>query len=205
MNDLPAPPAPTRRGDPGAGRAIVRASTGGTAVFVLLAVLALVADQLVPAYVVASLVLFAGGTLAFVVAFLRAVDRSRTEAIGVGGLFFGAGAAPGRVQALLLGSLGIEVVVAITAAALRPYTAVAFGTLAPMWGLGLAGLWVARHGWFPSRPPELTRAGRRDAERAAHARVAGSRPPGPDRPGRPGEGSTAHGADEPGERPGGGE
>ncbi|MCD9622439.1 hypothetical protein [Rhabdothermincola salaria] len=205
MNDVPAPPERPGPADPTAGRAILRASAGGTVVFTLLAVLALFVDGVVPAFVVVSLLLFAGGTLAFVVAFLRAVDRSRTESIGVGGLFFGAGAAPARVQALLLGSLGLEVVVAITAAALRPYTAVAFGTLAPMWGLGLAGLWVARHGWFPPRPPELTRAGRRDAERAAHRRVTGSRPATPDRPGPSTEPPVERGSDDAGQAPGGGE
>ena len=197
MSDQPTPPAAPTRGDPTRGRAIVRGSVGGTAVFTVLAVMALVADGVIPVFVVVSLLLFAGGTLAFLVAFLRAVDRSRTESIGVGGLFFGAGAAPGRVQALLLSSLGVEVVVAITAAAIRPYTAIAFGTLAPMWGLGLAGLWVARHGWFPPRPPELTRAGRRDAERAAHRRVAGSRPEATDATGSPAGPASEGEADRP--------
>lgn len=175
-----------------AGSAILRTSVAGTASFTALAAAAVLADRVVPAFVVVSLLLFAAGTVAFVVAFLRAVDRSRTETIGVGGLFFGAGAAPGRVQALLLGSLGVQVVVAITAAALRPYTAVAFGTLAPMWALGLAGLWVARHGVFPAREPELTRAGQRDVERSAHKRV-GRPGPGAGRPAADGDDEPARG------------
>lgn len=166
--------------DDGAGSGIVRASVGGTTLFSVIAVLAVAFEAVVPAFVVVSLVFFAGGSVACVVAFLRAVDRSRTETISVAGLFFGAGSAPRRIQVLLLASLGVEVVVAITAAALRPYTSLAFGTLAPMWALGLAGLWVARHGRFPAREPELTRAGRRDAERAAHRRAAATRRAAPD-------------------------
>jgi hypothetical protein len=192
-----AGPPPSGPAVTSAGPAILRTSVAGTALFTVLAVGAVLTDVVVPVFVVVSLVLFAAGTIAFVVAFLRAVDRSRTETIGVGGLFFGAGATPGRVQAVLLGSLGVQVVVAITAAALRPYTGVAFGTLAPMWALGLAGLWVARHGVFPARAPELTRAGQRDAERAAHKRV------GRPRPGGGGEG--AGGGGEPPRGPGAGE
>jgi hypothetical protein len=34
----------------------------------------------------------------------------------------------------------------------RPYTEVAFGILAPMFGLGLMGVWGGRYGDFPERP-----------------------------------------------------
>jgi hypothetical protein len=155
---------------PTPGTRLLVASWAGTGLFTALAVAALFVDAVVLTFVALSLVMFAVGCVLFVVAFLRAVDRSRTETIGIGGLFFGAGAAPGRVQALLMGSLAVEVVVAVTIAVLRPYTALAFGTLAPMFPLGVAGLWVALFGVFPSREAELTRAGRRDAERAAHRR-----------------------------------
>jgi hypothetical protein len=43
------------------------------------------------------------------------------------------------------------VVVAFAAAALRPFTSLAFGILVPMWGLALAGVWGARHGTFGPR------------------------------------------------------
>lgn len=175
--DRPFPEAaPTR------GRGMIRASVGGTAVFTVLAVGAVLADPLVPSFVILSLLMFVAGSVLFVVAFFRAVDRSRTEAIGIGGLFFGAGTTPGKVQGALMGSLALEVVVALVAAGVRPYTAVAFGTLAPMWALGWAGLWVASHGVFPERVPEPTRSAQRDADRAAHRRVgdAGSITPSVD-------------------------
>lgn len=166
---------PEHRPSPGdgpvRGRGIIRASVGGTVAFTVLALGAVLGDGLVPPFVILSLLMFVVGSVLFVVAFFRAVDRSRTEAIGIGGLFFGAGTTPGRVQAALMGSLAVEVVVALVAAGLRPYTAVAFGTLAPMWALGWAGFWVASHGVFPERAPELTRSAQRDADRAAHRRV----------------------------------
>ena len=167
----PRPPARSLA-DPSEGRPIVRASLAGTAVFTVLAALAVLVDAIVPVFVVVSLLMFAAGCVLFVVAFLAAVDRSRTETIGIGGLFFGAGSMPGRVQLLLMGSLAVEVVVGVSAAIIRLYTALAFGTLAPMLALGLAGLWAARFGWFPSHAPELTRAGQREVQR----RQAAGRP-----------------------------
>jgi hypothetical protein len=47
----------------------------------------------------------------------------------------------------------VQVVVVVAAASIRPFTEVAFGILAPMYGLGLMALWGARHGAFPPRPP----------------------------------------------------
>lgn len=145
------------------GRILVRASAAGTAVFVVAAVLATLAPgDLGDAFAVLSLGLFGVGTVAFIWAFLVAVNRSRVELIGVGGLYFLAGCAPTAVQRAMMASLGVEVVVALVAASIRPYTAVAFGILVPMYGLGLAGLWGARHGTFPPRaapaPPDAARA-----------------------------------------------
>jgi len=174
-----------------AGQGIIRASVIGTAIFTVLALAALATDALVPVFVIVSLFMFLAGSGVFLLAFFRAVDRSRTEAIGIGGLFFGAGSTPGRVQALLMASLAVEVVVSIAVAVIRLYTALAFGTLAPMWALGLAGLWVARYGAFPARAADPTRTALRDADRAAHRRPAEPRapteasPPSPTGPERP--------------------
>ena len=45
----------------------------------------------------------------------------------------------------------VQVVVALVAAAVHPFTPLAFGTLVPMVGLGFSGLWAVRHGLFPAR------------------------------------------------------
>jgi hypothetical protein len=157
---------------PGVG--IVRASLAGTVLFTALGVLGAVwPDVFGPPFLVVSLVEFLVGTVVFVLAFLRAVDRSRTEAIGIGGLFFAAGSAPRRVQQALVGSLVLQSVVAIVVGSVRLYSVMAFGILAPMWALGFTGLWTAAHGTFPERTPEPTRAALRDADRRAH-RAAGS-------------------------------
>jgi hypothetical protein len=126
----------------------------GTAVFTVVAVAAVLAPVVELALVIVSVGLFAVGVVTFLVAFARAVERSRYEAIGMGGLFFLVGSAPGAVQLRLLGALAVEVVVAFAAASIRIYTPVAFGLLVPMYGLGLAGLWGATYGTFgPRRDP----------------------------------------------------
>lgn len=140
---------PDEAGLPGVG--IIRASLAGTAVFTVLAVGAVVAPALELPLVVVSVALFAAGVATFLLAFARAVERSRYEAIGMGGLFFLVGSAPGAVQLRLLGALAVQVVVAFVAASIRIYTPVAFGLLVPMYGLGLAGLWGATHGRFGPR------------------------------------------------------
>ena len=133
---------------PGAG--IVRASLVGTGLFVATAVLAAAAPDFDGPALVVALVLFLAGTAVFAVALVQAASRSRRDELTMAGLFF-LDTAPKRVRRLLLGSLAVEVVVAIATAAVRPNTSVAFGILAPMWGQGLAGLWGARHGPFPLR------------------------------------------------------
>lgn len=134
------------------GAGVVKASWAGTAALAAAAGLAVAAKDARGVMLVVSLVLFAGGSVAFVLALLRAADRSRREELFLAGLFFLSGAPP-AVRRHLLGSLAVEVVVALAAAGARPYTSVAFGVLAPMWGEGLAGLWGARYGTFPPRAP----------------------------------------------------
>lgn len=96
-----------------------------------------------------ALVMLALGCVAFLWAFAVAVERSRTEEIGVGGLFFLEGCAPRRVQLSMMASVAVQTVVPLVVAVVRPFTA--FAVLAPVWSLGLAGLWGARHGTFPPR------------------------------------------------------
>jgi hypothetical protein len=145
-----------------AGLAVRRASWWGTAVFVVTSAAAVIAPDApveVPAFVVALLLFFAGCG-AFVAAYTRAVSRSRTDLIGVADLFFLTGStAPAKVKRSLLGALAVQVVVALGSAIARPYTSLAAGTLVPVYGLGLCGVWASRHGTFPRRPKD--KAGRR--------------------------------------------
>jgi len=132
---------------------IVRAAVGGTALFTLLSVLAAVtdADALVVVTVVVDLALFLVGCLAFVLTLLRAAARSRTDELTLPGLWWLSGSAPAPVRRALLGAFGVEVAVGLATASARPFTGLAFGVLAPVFGLGLAGLWGARLGTFPPR------------------------------------------------------
>ena len=109
-----------------------------------------------------AVVLFAAGCAAFVAAYARALGRSRRDLIAVGNLFFlTGGTAPAPVRRNLLGSLTVQAVVALATAIARPYSALAAGTLVPVYGLALCGLWAARHGTFPARPPESDGPSRR--------------------------------------------
>ena len=134
-----------------AGRPIVVWSWRGTVLFSVTAVAATVFDQLRWLAAAVALTLFGVGCVVFLVAFALAVERSRTEAIGIGGLYFLAGSAPRSTQRHLLGSLAVQVVVGLATAAIRMFTSLAFGTLVPVFGLSMAGLWGARYGAFEPR------------------------------------------------------
>jgi hypothetical protein len=135
------------------GAGIITASWIGTGVYAVTALIATVfPDGFGVAATFVSLVLFAIGCAVFFWAYLVAVQRSRTDLIGIGGLYFLQGTAPRTVQFRLLGSLAVEVVVAVLTASIRLYSALAFGFLVPVFGLGLCGLWAARHGTFEPRP-----------------------------------------------------
>lgn len=146
--------------DPATGRGLVRFDVAGVALFVVVAVAASVApDALTGVLLVVSLVQFAVGSLAFLWAYAVAVSRSRTEAIGMGGLFFLSQSSPRRVQVVMMVAWAVQIVVAFIPASLGVFTGAAFALLAPMWGIGLAGLWAARHGVFPPAVrPSLRRA-----------------------------------------------
>jgi hypothetical protein len=139
--------------DLGEGDGLVRADVWATAVFTVVAALAVAfPDALVPVFVPLSLLLFLVGCVAYVWAFARGVSRSRYEAVTMGGLFFLTdGVAPARVRRALRGLLAIQVVVAVAAALARPFTPLAFGTLVPILGLGIIALWAARYADFPPK------------------------------------------------------
>lgn len=132
---------------------IQRWSWLGTAVFGVVSVLATAWPQrLSPVAVAVDAGLAAAGCAAFAVAYLGAIRRSRTDAIGIGGLFFLAGGcAPAAVRRSLRGALGTQVVVALGTAFARPYTNLAAGVLVPVFGVAMCGLWASRYGTFEPR------------------------------------------------------
>jgi hypothetical protein len=142
-------------GAPDAGRdRIVLVDTIGTVVFTVSAVLEVVVfrhwTQILG--VTVALVLFAIGCAAFLAGYARAIQRSRSEEISVTGLYLLAGpAVPGPVKRRLGLLLAVQIVVALVTAGIRTFTPLAFGVLVPVFGLGLNGLWAARHGRFPPR------------------------------------------------------
>ena len=80
------------------------------------------------------------------------VGRSQYEAVTLSGLFFlGEDTAPAGVRRALRVLLAVQVVVAVAAASVRPFSELAFGILVPMLGLGLITLWAARHGEFAAK------------------------------------------------------
>lgn len=143
------PPVP----DTGAGEGILRFDQWATVVFAVVSAAAAIApDQLQYVSVPVDLVLFAIGCGAFLWAYAAAVSRSRYDTLTMAGVFFpGDRVAPTRVVRRLRLLLAVQTVVAVAAAAVRPFTPLAFSVLVPMLGLGLMALWAARHGRFPPR------------------------------------------------------
>jgi hypothetical protein len=140
--------------DPTAGRGLVLVDAIGTAVFVVTAVVeAILLERWTELLgVTVALVLFAAGCVAFLLAYARAIQRSRHDEIAVASLFLLAGpAVPGPVKAKLGGLLAAQVVVALATAIVRSFSPLAFGVLVPVFGVGLNGLWAARYGAFPPR------------------------------------------------------
>lgn len=140
---------------------IRRAAWAGTAVFTATAVAAAIAPSgMKPVALAVAVALFAGGCGVFLWAFLLVAGRSRTETVELAHVWFLTGpSTPPEVRRSLLGALAVQVVVGLATAAARPYTSLAAGVLVPMWGLGLCGLWAARHATFPARPPDPRRPG----------------------------------------------
>jgi hypothetical protein len=145
--------------DPQGGR-LVQASWLGTAALAAASVAGLVdIDTFAPVVVWLSAVMFAVGCVLFFVAYAIAVGRSRTDAIGIGGLYFLAGSAPVGVRRHLVGSLAAQCAIAVAVIALRPFTSLVLSSLAPMFGLGCAGVWGARFGTFAPRQTPRSESG----------------------------------------------
>jgi len=157
------------------GSRLIGLDVAGTALFTVTAAVAAVAGgwSLWPAFVV-QLALFVAGLALFVAAYATAVARSREAEMGIGGLFFLAGrdTAPAAVRRWLLGAFAVQCVVALAAAAARPFSGLAFAVLAPLFGVGVQGLWAARHGQFAPRvrTPSRSRNSRSHEEMGKNVR-----------------------------------
>jgi hypothetical protein len=138
--------------EPGAG--LVNAVFLGTGALVATSIAAAAAPATFGAvHAALSIALFVVGTGAMLWAYALGVSRSRTELITIAGLFFLAdGVAPRATRRALRIATAVQVVAVVAAASIRPYSEVAFGILAPMFGLGMMAVWGGRYGEFPPRP-----------------------------------------------------
>jgi hypothetical protein len=136
-------------GDETAGAGLVLLDFVGTGVLAVAAVAGIAAPDGAGGFTAAtSMGLFAVGVVLFLWGYAMGVVRSREEQVTMGGLFFLSGTAPKVVRFRLRAALAAQVVLAVAAASIRPYTAVAFAVLAPTLGLGVMAAWAARHGTF---------------------------------------------------------
>lgn len=135
------------------GARILRFDVYATVVFAVVSLLeAALPEPLVVLSLPLDLVLFVVGCGAFLWAYAVAVGRSRYEALTMGGVFFpGSDVVPGAAVRVLRLCLLAQVVVAVAAAAVRPFTPAAFAVLVPMLGIGLMALYGARYGRFPAK------------------------------------------------------
>jgi hypothetical protein len=135
------------------GGRILRFDVYATVVFAVVSLLeAALPEPLVVLSLPLDLVLFVVGCGAFLWAYAVAVGRSRYEALTMGGVFFpGSDVVPAAAVRVLRLCLLAQVVVAVAAAAVRPFTPAAFAVLVPMLGIGLMALYGARYGRFPAK------------------------------------------------------
>lgn len=159
------------------GRTIVGTNVALTSVFVVSAVVsAAIFDQPWKAIAVAvALMCFAVGVVAFLWGYFAAVQRSRTDEIAVAALYFLVDSVAPQATARLMNSLlAVQVTVALATAIVRgstdgePGSTLAFGILVPMLGLGLNGLWGARHGMFGPRSQGVPSEGSANGQDESH-------------------------------------
>jgi hypothetical protein len=141
---------------------LVRVDLAGTAVFAATLVVAVplrnhrVGQVLIA---VVSIVLFAIGIATSLWAYTTALERSRTEEVGVANLYLLTGStAPHLVKRAMSLALGTQVTLALVGAIVgvaglksNEVNALAFGVLVPMFGIGMNGAWAARYGSYGPR------------------------------------------------------
>lgn len=111
-------------------------------------------DQVRGAVAIGCIVVFFAGSGLFSWAFLIAASRSRQEEVSVAGAFFlGDGSTSTEHRRWAYGLLAAQTVIGLVAASADPYTAMAFGILVPMFGLGVVAFLGSAHGMFRVRKP----------------------------------------------------
>lgn len=134
----------------------------GTGVFLVALAIAIPFRTHRPAQVVVvavSLLLFAIGIATSLWAYTTALERSRSEEVGVANLYLLTGAtAHAPVKLAMLLALAVQVLAALVGATVGvvglqegELNALAFGVLVPMFGIGMNGAWAARYGSFGPR------------------------------------------------------
>jgi hypothetical protein len=141
---------------------LVRANLVGTAVFLVALAVAIPLRTHRPAQVLiagVSLLLFAIGIATSLLAYTSALERSRSEEVGVANLFLLTGnTAPKPVKVVMSLALAAQIVAALVGATIgvvglqeSQLNALAFGVLVPMFGIGINGAWAARYGSYGPR------------------------------------------------------
>jgi hypothetical protein len=144
------------------GATTVRLDLAGTAAFLIALAIAVPLRAHRSAQILigaVSMVLFAIGVATTLWAYTRALERSRTQEIGVANLYLLTGAtANSSVKRTLSLALVVQTVAAIGGAWIGvvgldkgQLNALAFGVLVPMFGIGMNGVWAARHGSYGPR------------------------------------------------------
>ena len=134
------------------GQHLLRLAWLSTILLAIVAALGLAASEdFLPFVVVVSSSMFLLGSFLLLVGLLYGLRRSRAEIVTVAGLFLLQGSAPSMVRRVFAWSIAFQFAIAFSAAAVEPYTEIAFVILAPMLPLGSAALWSAQHGFFAQR------------------------------------------------------
>jgi hypothetical protein len=144
------------------GASVVRLDLVGTAMFlVALAIAAPLRTHRFAQFLIGgvSMFLFGIGVATTLWAYTRALDRSRVEEVGVANLYLLTGdTAPKVVGRTMSTALAVQVLAALGGAWIGvvgldkgQLNALAFGVLVPMFGIGMNGVWAAKHGSYGPR------------------------------------------------------